>query len=248
LDNHDAPLQRTEPAIPAPGTRRYPYALLALFAVTFIAGAIKPWDFKDWLLENALTIVFVALLVFARKRLPLSNVSYTLIFLYLCLHTVGAHYTYSRVPIGDALSEMFGWKRNHYDRIVHFAFGLLMAYPIREAFLRVVGVRGFWGYYLPLDVTISFSTFYELIEWGAAVVLGGELGQAYLGTQGDEWDAHKDVALATVGAVISMAVVVLINWKFDRHFGNELRESLAVKNPQPLGEVRWRELAHGDDN
>src|SRR5678815_3950599 len=222
-----------DPATPAPATRRYPYILLGVFAVVFAIAAIGPVDRKDWMLENALTALFVAILFFTRKRFPLSNVSYTLILIFLCLHTVGAHYTYSLVPydrwfqslFGKGLNEMLGLKRNQFDRLVHFCFGLLLAYPIREVFVRIAGVRGFWGYYLPLDVTMSFSLIYELIEWAAAAILGGDLGQAYLGTQGDEFDAQKDMALATLGGLICMTVVALINWKLDRHFGEEMRES-----------------------
>src|SRR3546814_10221489 len=121
---------------------------------------------------------------------------------------VGAHYTYSNVPYDDwwraltghSLNEALGWKRNQFDRLVHFSYGLLFAYPIREIFLRVVEVRGFWGYLLPLDVALSTSALYELIEWGAAAPFGGELGAAYLGMQGDIWDAQKDMALAATGA------------------------------------------------
>ena len=242
-----------DPATPAPSsTRHLPYVLLGVFAVVFAVAAIHPVDRKDWMLENALTVLFLAILLLTRKRFPLSNVSYTLILIFLCLHTVGAHYTYSLVPydrwfqslFGKGLNEMLGLKRNQFDRLVHFCFGLLLAYPIREVFLRIAGVRGFWGYYLPLDVTMSFSLIYELIEWAAAAILGGDLGQAYLGTQGDEFDAQKDMALATLGGLICMAVVALINWKFDRHFGEEMRESFTVKDG-PLGEVRLRELANG---
>jgi putative membrane protein len=249
MSNHDdenlAP--RLDPATPPPAPgRRYAYVLFALTLLAVGVSAIKPWDPKDWALENALTALFVAMLFLTRKRLPLSDVSYTLIFVYLCFHVVGSHYSYSKVPIGQTISELLGAKRNHYDRIVHFLFGLLIAYPIRELFLRVAGVRGFWGYYLPLDVTMSFSMLYELLEWAAASFFGGGLGQAYLGTQGDEWDAHKDMALATLGAVISMSVVALINWKFDKHFGDEMRDSLSVKGKAPLGEVRLRELTKSD--
>jgi putative membrane protein len=240
----DAELVRPDAATPAPSPgRRYPYVLLAVFLVILGVSAIKPWDVKNWLMENTLTAVFFAILFFTRKRLPLSNVSYTLIFIYLCFHVVGSHYSYSRVPAAMRITEYFGWQRNHYDRLVHFLFGLLLAYPIREMFLRVAGVRGLWGYYLPLDVTMSFSMLYELIEWGAASAFGGELGMAYLGTQGDEWDAHKDMALATLGGAICMAAVALINWRFDRHFGEEMRDSVRVKGKEPLGEVRLRELA-----
>jgi putative membrane protein len=183
--------------------------------------------------------------------MPLTNISYTCIFVFLCLHTIGAHYTYSLVPYNDWTTKLFGrslnsivgWQRNNFDRVVHFLFGFLLAYPIREIFLRVAGAKGFWGYYLPLDLTMSFSMLYELIEWAAAVVFGGDLGQAYVGSQGDPWDAQKDMALASLGALISMCVVAFINWKFDKNFGAELRDSLSVKQHiGPLGEKKLREL------
>ena len=107
--------------------------------------------------------------------------------------------------------------------------------------MRVAGARGFWGYYLPLDLTMSFSMLYELIEWAAAVRLGGDLGQAYLGTQGDPWDSQKDMALASLGALIAMSVIALINLKFDRNFGAEMRQSL-TPHEVPLGEKKLREM------
>ena len=228
----------------------YPKWLLAAFTVLWLALAIRPLHFKNWVLEHVLTVLFVAALVVSYRRFRLSNISYTLIGLFLCLHTVGAHYTYSSVPydrwsaavFGRGINELFGWERNHFDRAVHFCFGLLLAYPVRELFLRIAGARGFWGYYLPLDLAMSLSMLYELVEWAAAVAFGGDLGQAFLGAQGDPWDAHKDMALATLGAVISMTVVALINWRFDTHFGDEWRHSLAVKGQTPLGEVKLREL------
>jgi len=176
---------------------------------------------------------------------PFSRVSYTLIFLFLCLHEVGSHYTYAEVPyeewtqalFGRSLNEVMGWERNHFDRLVHFSYGLLLAYPIREVFLRVANVRGFWGYFLPLDVAMSTSMAYELVEWGAAALLGGELGMAYLGTQGDIWDAHKDMALASLGALIAMGMTVTINLTLQRDFAREWAESLRVKQAEPLGET-----------
>jgi putative membrane protein len=228
----------------------WPGRLLVAFLVFWAALAWHVPDRKTWMLENTLTVGFVAALVLTRRRFPLSNVSYVLIFAYLCLHTVGGHYTYSNVPydrwfaavFGRTLNSLLGFQRNQYDRLVHFCFGFLLAYPIRELFLRVAAVRGFWGYYLPLDVTMSFSMLYELIEWGAATAFGGDVGQAYLGTQGDVWDSHKDMALATLGAAITMAIVALINWRYDRDFADEFRRSLSVKDARPLGEVRLREM------
>src|SRR5512139_1037774 len=121
---------------------------------------------------------------------------------------------------------------------------LLLAYPIREVFLRVADVRGFWGYYLPLDVTMATSMLYELIEWGAAVYFGGELGVAYLGTQGDPWDAQKDMALATIGGILAMLITAALNWRYQRDFAQEWADSLRVKDGTPLGEDELRRLIH----
>lgn len=233
---------------------RYPLILLILFVLYAIAWGIHPADRKDWMLENALTLIFVVFLVITYRRLPFSNISYTLIFVFMCLHTIGAHYTYSNVPYNEWTRHLFGRSlndvlhlgdRNYFDRLVHFCFGFLLAYPIRELFMRVAGARGFWGYYLPLDLTMSFSMLYELIEWAAAVYFGGELGVAYVGAQGDIWDAQKDMAMATLGAVISMSIVAFINWKFDKNFGAEMRDSLTPRDIGPLGETKLRDLMSG---
>jgi putative membrane protein len=235
--------------MPAP-RRRTPLVLALLFGVWWVALAIEPSERSTWVLENALSVAAVAALIALYRRLPFSRVSYTLIFLFLCLHTLGAHYTYSEVPydawfqglLGRGLNDFVGWERNHFDRVVHFAYGLLLAYPVREVFLRVADVRGFWGYFLPLDLTMSTSMLYELIEWLAVVVFGGDVGQAYLGTQGDVWDAHKDMALASLGALLAMGVTALINWRFQRDFSREWVESLRVKHPAPLGEEALEEM------
>lgn len=219
---------------------RYPTLLFWLLVAFAAVLGVAPHDRADWLLENSLMFGALGVLVATRRKLPLSRVSYTLIFLFLCLHSVGAHYTYSLVPYDvwfEALTgRTLGDGRNHYDRLVHFCYGLLLAYPAREVFLRVADVRGFWGYFLPLDVTMATSMLYELIEWAAASAFGGELGVAYLGTQGDPWDAQKDMALATIGAIIAMSITAAINWRFQRDFARAWAESLRVKHPEPLGE------------
>jgi putative membrane protein len=131
--------------------------------------------------------------------------------------------------MASTLNEHFGWQRNHFDRVIHFTYGLLLAYPFREIFLRIARARGFWGYFLPLDLTMSSSLLYELIEWLAAEVLGSDLGQAYLGTQGDIWDAHKDMALASLGALIAMLITAAVNLRCQRDFAREWSESWRVK-------------------
>jgi len=228
----------------------YVAILAALLGGLWAALAIAPVSRHDWALENALLVVFVVALAASWRRFPLSRVSYTLIFLFLCLHTVGAHFTYSLVPYddwwrrltGDSLNEMLGWQRNNFDRVVHFAYGLLLAYPVRELLLRVASVKGFWGYFLPLDLTMSTSAFYELIEWGAAEVFGGDLGAAFLGTQGDIWDAHKDMALASLGALLAMLATAALNAWLQRDFAREWSDSLRVKDDRPYGEEEIRRL------
>lgn len=199
--------------------RRTLAVLSALYGVIWLLLAIDPLDRHDWALENALVALFAAGMFAVRRRFLFSRASYVLIFVYLSLHTIGAHYTYSEVPYdaawqrltGYSLNAWLGWERNNYDRLVHFSYGLLLAYPLREVFLRVADVRGFWAYFLPLDFTLSTSALYELIEWGAAELFGGDLGIAYLGTQGDVWDAQKDMALAGLGALIAILVTAAIN-------------------------------------
>jgi putative membrane protein len=200
---------------PAPGP--YVLGLAIVFGLEWLVLAIAPHNRHDWALENALTLGLIAALVLLHRRLALSATAYTALFLFLSLHSVGAHYTYSLVPYdewaravtGHSISDAFGWERNHFDRLVHFAYGFLLAVPIREVLVRLAGIRGVWSYYLPLAVTSSTSADYELIEWAAAMVFGGDLGVAYLGTQGDVWDAQKDMGLAAGGALLSMILLAI---------------------------------------
>ncbi len=130
-----------------------------------------------------------------------------------------------------------------YDRLVHFSFGFLLAYPIREMFMRIVHVKGFWSYYLPFDLTGAFSAAYEIIEWITARNVSPEAGLAFLGSQGDIWDAQKDMLMALIGAFIAMTIVALINMKYNRNFWKEIWESFRIsKNDKPLGEVKLQEL------
>lgn len=225
-----------------PSTTRFFVGCNAALLVVLVLSAIRPFDAADWRLENGLVVVALAVLWSTHWKLPFSRISYGLIFLFLTLHEIGAHYTYSEVPLGYWLKDQFGLARNHFDRLVHFSFGLLLAYPIREVFLRVAHVRGMWAYYLPLDVTMAFSMVYELIEWAAAELFGGDLGVAFLGSQGDPWDAQKDMALATVGALCAMSITGLLNFKLDRDFAREWLESLRVKDQRPYGEEEIRRL------
>ena len=174
--------------------------LLVLWLVT----AIDPFSRRDWLLENLLVFFYCGLLAITYCRFRFSTLSYLLFTLFMTLHLIGAHYTYSEVPFGFWLRDTLDLERNHYDRIVHFAFGLLIAWPFREWLLRVTGVRPGWSGFLAVVMVLSFSGFYEVMEGVVAMLVSPELGMEYLGTQGDQWDAQHDSFLAFAGAVIAM--------------------------------------------
>ncbi len=180
--------------------------------IIWIIAAINPLYPRDWLLENLLVFICSALLVISYRRFQFSNVSYGLFVVFLSLHLAGSHYTYAETPFGFWLQDWFGFERNHYDRIVHCSFGLLIAYPMREILLRRSGLNTAWSYFITPNCIVAFSAIYEIIEAITAIIVNPELGAAYLGTQGDEWDAQKDAGLATLGAIITM----LLTWAYSR--------------------------------
>ena len=230
--------------------QRYLTILALPFGLLFAWLAIDPYDRADWALENLLVLGFVVALAGTARHFPLSKVSYSLIFAFLCLHEIGAHHTYAEVPydavliryFGFSLNETMGWERNHFDRFVHFAYGLLLAYPVRELYCRIADAKGFWSYFFPLDLVMATSMLFELFEWGAAELFGGDLGIAYLGTQGDVWDAHKDMLLASIGALIAMLLTLAVNLRIQKDFASEWRDSLRIKRHEPLGEVEIQRL------
>ncbi|MEK6889807.1 MAG: DUF2238 domain-containing protein [Nanoarchaeota archaeon] len=221
----------------------YHLFLFLIFAAVWIWAAIEPKFPHDWLLENYLVFLFVPIILITGYYFRLSKVSYTLITLFMILHVIGSHYTYAEVPFGYTLQEWFGSDRNMYDRLVHFLFGFLIAYPMREIFMRLSKSKGFWGFWFPVELTLALGCMYELIEWGAAVVVDPEAGLAFLGSQGDVWDAQKDMALAGVGALLAMIITGLIRAPYDKNFWKEFRESFHIsKYDSPLGEEKLEKL------
>lgn len=185
-------------------------ALLTWYTMVWIVLAISPVDRGDWFIENLLALGFIGLLLLTYRSFPLSDTSYVLITIFMTLHVVGAHYTYAKVPLGFWLEHTFHLNRNHFDRLVHFAFGLLMTYPFREVMLQMVRVKGWWSYVIPVNVALAFSGLFEIIESWVARIVSPELGDAYLGTQGDIWDSQKDMTAALAGAILSMMVVAML--------------------------------------
>ena len=187
--------------------RRFLHFLATFYALVWIITAIRPIDRGDWFIENLLVFAAVPVLILTYRRLPLSDASYLLLAIFWALHAIGAHYTYAKVPLGDWMKEAFAWDRNHFDRLVHCLFGLLLLVPVREVLMRTVGARGFWSYALSFTVIVSASGFFEIMEAIVAQIVSPELGAAYLGTQGDQWDAQKDMALAAAGVAIASVLL-----------------------------------------
>lgn len=179
--------------------------------LVWLAAAVSPFNRFDWLLENLLVFVYAILLVATYRVFPFSNLSYFLFTLFLTLHLAGSHYTYTETPVGYWLKDVFDLSRNPYDRIVHFAYGLLLAYPFREILVRRVGLRGLWAPFITLNVVLAFSGFYEVIEAVVAMIVSPELGDAYLGTQGDIWDSQRDMVAALTGAILAMLITAAVN-------------------------------------
>jgi putative membrane protein len=222
---------------------RFQKILALIFLAVWVWAAINPTYRHDWLLENYLVFIFVPIIILTGRYFKLSNISYGLITLFMILHVIGSHYTYAEVPFGDVLKDWLGASRNMYDRLVHFSFGFLLAYPIREVFMRIAKAKGFWAYYLPLDVTLSFSAVYEIIEWITAIKADPEAGLAFLGAQGDMWDAQKDMVMAGTGALIAMVIVALVNMKYQKDFAKDMKESFRIpRGDEPLGEARLRAM------
>ena len=186
--------------------------MLAAYAVLWLALAIRPRDRVVWTVENLFSAAAVATLLSSYATWPLSDLSYGSLLVFLAMHAVGAHYTYVQVPYAGVLRKLSGPHadatreppRNHYDRVVHLAYGLLVTYPCLEMLERYARPAGAWGYVLAPALIMASSLVYEVLEWWAAQVLGRGQGAAYLGAQGDEWDAQKDMALATLGAIVAM--------------------------------------------
>lgn len=175
--------------------------------IAFALAAYHPDTVFDWALENALVFAFIAVFVATYRKFAFSDLSYLLMLVYLCIHEFGAHYKYSDVPLGEWLKPILHTTRNHYDRISHFSFGLLTAYPLREIAIRVLRVRGRWRYYLPVEAVLAMSSIYEMMEAYMATILSPERGEEFVGMQGDMWDSQEDMFVAGLGALAGVLII-----------------------------------------
>ena len=176
-------------------------------AVVIGISAYHPEMVIDWLLENLLVVIGFAYLIATYKRFPLSNLSYGFILAFLAFHEWGAHFKYFDVPLGEWMKVWLHTSRNHYDRVVHLAFGLLLGYPLHETYARFTGMRLGWAYLFPIETAMGFGAVYECIEATVASIVSPDAGEAFVGMQGDIWDAQKDMGMGMLGGAIAMGAL-----------------------------------------
>ena len=187
------------------------------FLIFFAGSCFYPPYLQFLLMQHVPTALAAALLVCVSNRFAISRLSFASIVLFLALHTLGARYLYSYVPydawsetlIGVNITDYFGFQRNHYDRLVHFCYGLLLAVPIQEFERRYFQLSPRLSAVLAIECILATSAAYELGEWLVAVLFAPAWAAAFLGQQGDVFDAQKDMALATTGAVVSISLSML---------------------------------------
>jgi len=182
-----------------------------LWLTTYFTGliwsVIHPLDYFTWFLEAAPALIGLAILAWTYKRFPLTPLAYTLILFHCLILFLGAHYSYEKVDTFRFIRDFFGWQRNNYDKLGHFAQGFVPAILAREILLRksVVNGRG-WLNLFVISICLAFSALYELFEWGMAVATG-DSAESFLATQGYMWDTQSDMAMALVGAVTALALL-----------------------------------------
>ena len=182
--------------------------LIILGGVIIIAG-INPASRIVWFLESMGIFIIAVLLVYHRDKINFSNLAYSLIFIYLFLGAIGAHYSFENVPIKN-LQEILGTKKDPHDRFVHFSFGLFLYYPILEFFKRTTKLKdNFWIYFVPFMIISGIGAFYEIAEWSVGMAIDPENTYEFLGMVGDEWDAQKDMLINSLGAFVSMIIVMI---------------------------------------
>jgi putative membrane protein len=203
---------------------RLPLTLLALLAAICLATLwAPPAGRMSWALEVGPGLIEVAILGATFRRRPLSQLVYVTVFLHVLVLIYGGYYTYALTPLGDWAKQAFGWSRNHYDRVGHVALGVFPVFLAREVLLRTSPLGlGKWLAALSISLVFSFAAFWELLEWWVTLIVASDVGQAFLGSQGDVWDAQWDMLLALLGAMASLLL------------GSRLHERSMARVPPPL--------------
>lgn len=195
------------------------FVVIVYWASTFLYTPNK----ANWYTENVLTVLSLIVLLTSYKKFKFSDLSYLMFGIYLLLHMYGAEYTYAENPFGFWLRDTLSLGRNYYDRIVHFSFGFLLTYPMREYFKNYFDWPNWVCWVLPCEITLSFSGMYELIEWLVADLFFPAEGIAYLGSQGDIWDAQKDMSIAFIASIFAVLVIASARKYFLKKRKQEIR-------------------------
>jgi putative membrane protein len=188
-------------------TCHYQIILGLVFLAAWIWSGINPATREGWMNETWVMFAAVPLLIFLTLRFRLSDLSVTFFSAILIGHVIGSHFTYVEVPFGYVLGAWMDTRRNMYDRLMHFTFGLLLAYPIQEILVKMNGKRNKWSYFLPVDIVLSLSAFFEILEYVVVLFIRPEATDAFMGAPTDFWDATKDMLNAVVGALVAMTLI-----------------------------------------
>jgi putative membrane protein len=192
---------------------RLPLILLGIVVAVCIATVIAPPAGRlSWLLEVGPGLAGIAVLIALYRRFPMSHMVYVCVFLHIFILIYGGYYTYAKTPLGNWAMEVFGFSRNHYDRVGHVALGLFPVFIIRETLLRATPLqRGGWFYFIVFSIVLAIAAFWELLEWWVALFAAPDIGNAFLGSQGDIWDAQWDMLLALVGAMVAVPLLYRVH-------------------------------------
>ncbi len=185
--------------------------LVGVFFLLWVFTFLFTSDRTNWLIENLLVILLTPMVVFILSAWGLQRATYYFLFAFATLHIIGSQYAYASVPFGIWVQDTFHLLRNPYDRMVHFSFGFLVAFPLQDIIKQKFRVDGWRQYIMPIEIILSLSAFFELIEWFIGGVLMPDCEKTYVGTQGDIWDAQKDMAMALLGACLIMWIVSRIH-------------------------------------
>lgn len=184
---------------------------LGIYFAVLIWSGIEPKGYFIWILEVGPALIGLAILIATYKKFPLTPLLYTLILIHCIILMVGGHYTYAEVPLFDTIKPWFGFERNHYDRLGHFAQGFVPAIIAREILIRLEIVNfPKWRNFIIVSICLAFSAFYELIEWAVAV-MSGSAADDFLATQGDIWDTQSDMAMALLGAILALLLLARLH-------------------------------------
>ncbi|MFA5131882.1 MAG: DUF2238 domain-containing protein [Candidatus Paceibacterota bacterium] len=195
----------------------YKYILLFFFVCVWLWSAWYPASEKNWFLENKTVFLSVPVVYFfCVWYIQFSKLSLTLITIFIMLHLVGSHYNYGSVPFGKTIGDIFNVNDNMYDKFVHFSFGLLIVYPLREFFLRVAQIKGFWGYLVPFMAVLTLGVFYEIFEWVTVLKYDAAIGYLFIGGN-DPFDTTKDLLSAGLGALLTLSTLALFAYTRSRH-------------------------------